>query len=196
MIILVSGKQGSGKTTLCENLRTYYSGKNFNTYRFRFAQPLYDIHDLIWNYMQQYHSRPKVKDGRLLQLLGTEWGRETLDKDIWVKIIKDEISSLPKSPEPFITIEDCRFLNEFNAFPEAIRIRLNCAHEIRKKRCSNWRDDVNHPSEISLDHEEFDLRLPTHVWSKEETFEMTIEFINDQIEKRKRNDTPRVNPIN
>ena len=64
-----------------------------------------------------------------------------------------------------ITIDDCRFENEFHAFPDALRVRLTCDKAVRKERCSEWRENDKHLSETSLDgfskENMFDLNLGT-----------------------------------
>lgn len=184
MIVLISGKQGSGKTSLAKNLRDYYGVKHgWSVYRKRFADPLYHLHDLIWSYMGPHAAQPKPKDGRLLQLLGTEWGRKTLGEQVWVNILVDEIKSIvrmhvkEKRPNFLITIEDARFENELHAFPEALRIRLECPPEIRKARCEAWREDASHPSEVGLDQASFDYYLNTHEACLESVTEHTIQLI-------------------
>lgn len=50
-----------------------------------------------------------------------------------------------------IIVDDCRFENEFDALPEALRIRLEAREEVRRLRADSWREDVFHPSETGLD---------------------------------------------
>ena len=62
-------------------------------------------------------------------------------------------------------MDDCRFKNEFNAIPEALRIRLQCPRVVRRIRCTAWRDNEDHPSETDLDsyvdQNKFDLVFET-----------------------------------
>lgn len=173
MIVMISGRMGSGKTTLAlalENaIKTSIQSKVIQT---RFAEVIYEIHDECRLVLSKYDIEvPKEKDGDLLQYLGTEWGRKKYGEDIWCKTTKSLVDQLEKKfPQAIIIISDCRFKNEFDYFSEALRIRLVCDRDIRKSRCESWRDKENHPSEIDLDEweNEFDLKFDTGVKSVEE----------------------------
>lgn len=167
-IILLSGKQGAGKSTTAQAILKI--AKASGHYSFveilKFAGPLYTLHEYILNKMESMNGQKRLKkDGKLLQLLGTEWGRESFGVNVWVDIMKRKINSWPYSGRRLIIIDDCRFENEFDAFPEALRVRLWASEEIRKLRTESWRENTNHPSEIGLDHYEaqgkFDLVLST-----------------------------------
>ena len=177
IIIAISGKMGSGKTTLAESLVEKYAGVHL-----KFADPLYRMHEAIRNILDDYGYIMKPKDGKLLQLLGTEWGRETLGQNIWADLtenrIKQEIDDSEElEQEAFIVVDDLRFDNELNLFKsiqdprfKIIKIRLEASEEIRRERCSDWRENTAHPSEIGLDHRtsEFDMVIHTDVLSQEE----------------------------
>jgi RecA/RadA recombinase len=172
-IVLISGKQGSGKTTLQNNLyRHWQATKHHYAYTMNFADPLYAIHDFARNYVCRHVPLDlHRKDGRLLQLLGTEWGRGTLGDDIWIKTLKSKIENLQKVyrgdtvSEKLVIVGDCRFRNEFDAFPEALRVRLVADKDVRQVRCTSWRDTDQHQSEIDLDQYaaegKFDLLINT-----------------------------------
>lgn len=166
--MLISGKQGSGKTTLYEALFEAIKsrqGGHWIPYGIIFAGPLYKMHDFCRGILVDAGVDPihKVKDGNLLQLLGTEWGRNTIDKDVWVKIVDGQIKQMgealrhnnPESTQKFVfLISDGRFENEFDFFTRALRVRLECPEEVRKSRAQKstmWRDNTNHPSEVGLD---------------------------------------------
>lgn len=166
-VVLISGKQGSGKTTLYNQLSgdiELRPGGIWIPHGLIFAGPLYEMHDYCRSVLVDAGIDPvhKVKDGNLLQLLGTEWGRNTIDKDVWVKIVKnrikkygDDLRKDMQTERKFIfIISDSRFENEFDLFPEALRIRLECPEGVRKERAQKttmWRDNTHHPSETSLD---------------------------------------------
>ena len=151
-VILISGKQGSGKTTLSHNLTELLFIDGFKPVNVKFADVLYEMHDSVWNIMKKYGKERKTKkDGPLLQLLGTEWGRGTQGENIWVNIAKYRTQKLLEDPKTIVIIDDCRFPNELAAFPQAYKIRLEASAELRKERCEAWRDNDSHPSETSLD---------------------------------------------
>ena len=174
-MVLLSAKQGGGKSTLQEELKTqayrHYSG----VFLINFADPIYTLHNFILNKMESSYGIEKTteKDGVLLQLLGTEWGRKVLGPDVWCQILKNHVekyaSLYPKSNSLFL-VGDCRFRNEFDFFPNALRIRLQCSEEVRKERTRSWRENTKHQSEIDLDPYEkdnrFDMTISTDPKSK------------------------------
>jgi predicted ATPase len=165
-IILISGKQGAGKTSLTNELVERLEGKN--VFKLKFADVIYEMHDAVLALLRANGiERDVKKDGPLLQLLGTEWGRKTLGPEIWIRCLQARVSKLEhKYPSCTIIIDDCRFENEFDAFPDALRVRLEASEEVRKKRCDSWRPNSDHPSEIGLDKYskdgKFDLYLDTN----------------------------------
>jgi len=149
-IIMVSGKQGSGKTTLADSLAKELSNRGFPVHRLRFAKVLYEIHDTIYKLIEPYGLKlTGAKDGELLQYLGTEWGQTKFGKSVWVECLKSSVSNLKDTD--IVIIDDGRFEHEMDAFPDAVSIRLTCPENIRRSRCSYFRENTTHPSEISLD---------------------------------------------
>lgn len=154
-VIIISGKQGSGKTTLMGELARSLGLQNMFPVDLIFADTIYKIHDFAIKLLKQRGiERNLVKDGFLLQFLGTEWGRKTIDENVWVNCLKGEMANwekdLPKEDLIFL-ISDCRFQNEFDGIPDAFTVRLEASTEVRKERCSQWRENDTHPSEIDLD---------------------------------------------
>lgn len=162
-IIMISGKQGSGKTTLTKELLRYFKSRKIPALELRFAATIYKIHDAALEVMDNLGFETMKIDGELLQYLGTEWGRKRFGESVWVDAVKRQIAEHVE-PTVFI-ISDCRFRNEFDAFPEALRVRLTCPQGERERRAEKWRDNVQHPSEIDLDNyaesEKFDIYLDT-----------------------------------
>lgn len=86
------------------------------------------------------------KGRRLLQLLGTEIGRECIDPDIWIK--KWELTCLELKPEVCI-IDDVRFENEIEFFIE------RGAYTIKIVGREDSLVDTSHASEKGLKDEYF-----------------------------------------
>lgn len=176
-IVMISAKQGGGKTALANELIRAFKTAQFDFAGvYKFAGPLYALHDTVLNKMETLTGIPRVeKDGDLLQVLGTEWGHIKYGDDIWASILKKEINKLSPayyreggktSPtRRLIIIDDCRFANEFNIFPEAYRVRLEAPEDVRKVRATSWRENVNHPSEVGLDEYAAEGRFDLRVWT-------------------------------
>ena len=172
MIVMLSGKQGSGKSSLSAELMKLYvsPGLGFDVYQVKFADVIYYMHDSIRKIQEAYgipfREGCEEKDGWLLQWLGTEWGRQLHGSEIWVNATKNYVETCYRnSPKCMIVIDDCRFDNEFLAFPNALRVRLECPAIVRRSRATGWRDREDHPSETGLDEYarqgRFDLYLDT-----------------------------------
>lgn len=195
-IVLISGKQGSGKSSLARGLSAAFSngyGVGFPN-EFSFASPLYEMHNSCLEILDRAGIITPKKDGPLLQMLGTEWGRKYYGDDVWVNILKYEVenyfSMLCGDGIALAIIPDCRFKNELAAFPNAIKVRLECPMEIRKARIlatpgQNWREDQNHRSEIDLDDvpkSSWNVIADTGILSAEETVEKVYCALKDKLE--------------
>ena len=100
-----------------------------------------------------------------LQTLGTEWGRDCIDHDVWVMIAKERSR---KHRQSYTTIiDDVRFLNEYAMLRKegGVLVRVNRPNAPEKGN--------GHPSEHLLDDLEFDYtitndgtveQLKTKVW--------------------------------
>jgi hypothetical protein len=108
----------------------------------------------------------KMTPRLLLQLLGTECGRNIIHPNIWINALFSEYvkkenikinSSVDEIPVKFNypkwIITDCRFPNELQAVKDrgGITIRVN-----RKWKRDPIINTNNHPSETALDNAEFD----------------------------------------
>lgn len=185
-VIIISGKQGSGKTTLQKGIQSKLYALGNRVELINFADIIYQIHDYAINVLEGVGvKRDLVKDGVLLQLLGTEWGRKSIDTNVWVQIAKNRIEAMAKNMHNvgYVILGDCRFENELDFFPDALKIRLECDREIRKTRCSQWRENDTHPSEIGLDMYStsgaFNLYFDTGSVSIDDTVEITLKHLEN-----------------
>lgn len=106
-LIGLTGLAGSGKTTVASLLAT--NGKR-PAVTLKLAQPLYDMQQYI--YQRAGLEQPATKDRKLLQYLGTEWGRG-IDQEIWLKVwTRDYLELRERRPDALIVVDDVRFDNE------------------------------------------------------------------------------------
>lgn len=132
MIIGLSGKKGSGKNTVSELIRRYSLPAHWEEKQF--AGKLKQMVSVLTGITMGDLDRQEVKEATLkymdlgttprylLQTLGTEWGRNLIDKDIWVKTL---LSDYKRNSDWIIT--DVRFENEAMAIKErgGLLIRIN-----------------------------------------------------------------------
>ena len=158
MIIGISGKKGSGKSTISEMFIT----EGF--YLDSFATTVKDIASLLFNYDRTKLEGFTVEDriwresedrilsdflGRqfkprdALTLIGTEFGRNTIHQNIWIKTVFDRYKS---SENKNLVITDLRFPNEFDS------IKKHKGYTIRI--CRACLEQNQHISETALDSKE------------------------------------------
>jgi hypothetical protein len=82
-----------------------------------------------------------VRIRTLMQTLGTEWGREKIEKRFWIKCWEAKVKSLGS----FVVADDVRFLNEAMAIKEM-------GGEMWKIIRPGTENGENHSSEGQLDH--------------------------------------------
>jgi hypothetical protein len=124
------------------------------------------------------------KDGELLQVLGTEYGRKKFGDDVWARVARTRVEKFNDGTqnafgEEYVIFDDCRFRSEFDVFPEALRIWLECGEEVRKGRAEYWRTNTGHQSENDLrDYlTRFDLVIDTELSTQDETLDAVLEAI-------------------
>lgn len=96
---------------------------------------------------------PEVR--RLLQVLGTEVGRNMIDEDVWTDMMVKKVRSLISSEVPGIIVTGVRFENEIEAISDELSGALWWV--VRP----SLEDGVNasHPSENSVSASDFDVEI-------------------------------------
>lgn len=166
--IAIVGEAHSGKTTLATALTD-----NHNFIRLALADPVKDVSAIMLNdftrylgastsvghidraYINAHKGHPSIR--KLLQLVGTELGREWLGpQDIWIDTFLKTVENETQS----IVCDDCRFTNEAAKLREngfvIIRLlrneqaRLESIQGSRKLTEGELEAILNHPSEKEL----------------------------------------------
>lgn len=122
------GKAGSGKSTCASQLVRVLQGHGYSVAVLPFAAPLKRIaREMGWDGVKDDKGR------RLLQLLGTECGRECIDVNIWVDLWVKAVNGLEGVVDVVIA-DDVRFENEAQAIHslggKVIRVTGNHSPEI------------------------------------------------------------------
>lgn len=173
-LILISGKAGSGKTTLAQQLMADLKSVGKKVTALRFAQPVYEAHWAAQRALEPYGIKAVDKDRVLLQLIGTEWGRNTRGENVWVDAVASRIQDFDDAGYDYVVIDDCRYPNELNhqyGVP-TLKVRLEASDDLRQTRLGGALPP-DHASETSLDHAEFDYVFSTD-YVQPETLSYTI----------------------
>lgn len=148
-VILISGKAQNGKDSAARILKEKLEQQNKKVLITHFASAVKFICEKYFNWNGQ-----KDEKGRtILQYVGTDVVR-TQKPNFWVDFVIN-ILSMFKNEWDYVLIPDTRFPNEIQRWDEdwditSVRInRLNFTSTLTKEQ-------LNHPSETSLDNFNFD----------------------------------------
>lgn len=174
-VIGFAGKMGVGKSTAVEYLKTAHPDQYVSV---RFAGVLYELQNTIYARIQDAYKPEKtpIKDRKLLQWLGTEWGR-SLSPTLWVDLWRMETCRRIGAGLT-VLVEDVRFDNE----AAAIRGLGGVVVEITGS--SSGRDVVRggiegHASEGGIDPKLVDIIIENA--GTKETFNQQLEDLMETI---------------
>lgn len=191
-IIAICGKAGSGKDYIASNYIIPYIKDvlKCNVVQLSFADQMkinvmtkYDI-----SYKDLYETKTQ-ETRKLLQLEGTELGRNVHGEDIWIKYYNNWKKILKNRGVDYIITCDLRFQNEFNYLKgkNSIIIKLVAPerHHNRISKESNGNMDIynqfkNHISECDLDNtsdDNFDLIINNDLNIDEQNFMTKINIL-------------------
>lgn len=109
-----------------------------------------------------------VSTRRIMQTLGTEWGRHCIDENLWAKIAQARIKTL-LSHGVSVVIDDMRFMNEMD---HVLQIGGVCYRIIRPDAPSAPATSLKHASEGELDN----VHMP-EIWNTED-----VPYLIDKVE--------------
>lgn len=160
-IIAFTGLMGSGKTTAVEQIRLLAGNRGLQVQNLKLAQPLYDIQNFIYDRVSDAHfaSPTMKKDRKLLQFLGTEWGRTTLGYDIWVNLWQKEANRLQHGGVDILLCDDIRFENEAKAVKDAGGLIIKLVSNSADTRIDTKSGINKHASEAGVSNEYIDYMI-------------------------------------
>lgn len=165
-IIAFTGQMGVGKSTAIDRLAKTIPGTSFHT-NVKFAAPLYDMQKYIYSRISSAYKRPTdfIKDRKLLQWLGTEFGRN-LDESLWVNLWKREVEGIEESASLlylasgiYVTCDDCRFDNEAEAVKDLGGTIIKLTSTKNVDRITTANGIVNHSSEVGVSEKYIDYTV-------------------------------------
>lgn len=120
-----------------------------------------------------------IKPRELLQYIGTELGRDTIDPYVWIVALKRRLQNNYMTKPDVVFIDDVRFLNESHMVDVLIRIEVDSNKDLYNLR-------INKPGAvyISLDHpsEQQQLRNPDFILPIDYTLSQVIKLYKQIIE--------------
>lgn len=151
ILIGITGGFGSGKTEIINIIKNIH-GRN-KVMNIKFAQPLYELQKMIQDYLEL----PNGKDRKLLQLLGTDWGRSK-NPDIWIEMFIKNVDKYKQFYDVLIC-DDLRYLNEFKILKEKGFILAKITRPVQDRMPYLYEGNAFHSSELDLStimNEEYD----------------------------------------
>lgn len=113
----------------------------------------------LWAFLREWFSNERVvgeKSRHLLQYLGTEWARCSINQDIWVRIFLQGIGSA--GPDTNIFCTDLRFHNECRILHENGFVIVRVERP-ETARVAAGASNMAHPSEIDVPHLDVDFTI-------------------------------------
>lgn len=198
ILITLTGKQGSGKSSLAQGLHeclmqrlgleTGYrvvSGVRETT----IAGPLYEISAFIDS---EIRGVAHEKNGKLLQGIGDAY-RSAFGESSLIEHAMSAISLSHAEMDPLaVVVSDARLPSEVAAFRQYaekigavfVAVSLTADQDLRKARTKSWREETQHKTESAMDAAAdgfFDVTLDTGVLSKEQTLQTVMSVLNGKL---------------
>lgn len=182
MLIGICGAPGCGKDTLADQMVSH------DVYeKYRFADPikamlaqfhipldLWEDHDAKESIIPWLGKSPRY----LAQTLGTEWGRELIHKDIWVKFAQGRWNVVNAARDGRMVCSDVRFENEAKWINDAGGVLVR----IERPGNEHEADNMKHASEAGFAAWRVDLTIINHGQEKSELRDTAWNAINEWVE--------------
>ena len=183
ILIGISGKKTSGKTTCAEIIKELFPNKtiiiNFGDAVKESLKVIFDFSDseLYGDDKEKVNEFWNITPREVMQFYATDLMRnqlskrfETISTNLWVKCVEKKIIKL-LNKDVIVIIADLRFMNEYEMIKKynGITLRIN-------RNTTGLYD--KHQSEIELDNVEFDYNISNNS-TTEDLIENVIEFIEN-----------------
>ncbi len=159
-LIAFTGGMGVGKSTAISVLKDNpILAEGYPVSLVKFAAPIYDIQEYVYNRISAVYSRPKdfIKDRKLLQWIGTEFGRGISEK-LWVDIWANESLALLRDNH-IVLCDDVRFDNEADAVHALGGVVVKISRQDNQKHAGGGTGIVAHSSEAGIDPKKIDFEV-------------------------------------
>lgn len=179
-IIGIHGTAYSGKDTLSN----FICKKNIDTCRYGFADPIKNACNEIfgWDYRHAFGELKEVVDPffgisprKAYQLMGTEFGREMIRDDLWLKVAENEMSNNIFS----YVIPDFRFKNEYDWLVDKFENNYFMIF-ITGRKSEIDENDQKHISEFGI-YDLYEETNPRHIWVDNSKSLEDLEEISNKI---------------
>ncbi len=180
ILIGFTGKMGCGKTTAIKFLEDFYDK---NSVIVKFAQPLYDMQEFIYRRIQEVYQRPKdfTKDRKLLQWLGTEWGRDSISQDLWADIWRTSVqTAINNDSKAVVVCDDVRFDNEAVILRDLGGFLIKIESDKADGRINTNTGIIGHTSEQGVDEKYVDFLVTNNDTVTE--FQTSLSRVYDMID--------------
>ena len=150
MIVMVTGKAGSGKDTFFKLAKRYYAYTHVTIRDFAFADKVKEV-----AYACGWDGNKDDKGRKLLQDVGAI-GR-AYNKNVWINYILKDIKNLDRGITPIIT--DLRFSNEYTVIRDTLKEPIYVVKIVGRQ--SDLGNNANDVSEAGLTEEELGTKFIT-----------------------------------
>ena len=181
-LIIFGGKANSGKDTSAEYLDNFYKERGLKVVNIQIAYYIKMYAKQIGNWDGSEETKPRD----LLQRIGTEVIRETIDKDFFIKRIIEDINVYSHFFD-VITISDARFHREFDKIRKAYKEAF-CVHVTRPNYVSRLTAKQKaHATEAEVDtYSKYDYELVND--STLEDLGNKVKKMMKEVDKHEKND--------
>lgn len=176
--IFFAGKAGAGKSYCLK-----YLVEKYGYIQKKMATPVYSIAQEIFGMVE--------KDRKMLQIIGTDVGRQYIEEDIWINRMIEDVEIAHEAArllgkELKLACDDVRFTNEAYCLKDMgwIGIYLDCPDDIRIKRLEKrdgtaQLETLGHVSEREVDEFKSDLIQINSSGSLEDMYKQIDVIIKD-----------------